>query len=67
MVYKYKKPEKVSFQEFTKEFIPAFDQADEVAKQKALTLNVWAYGICVPGGTPPHPYFVYNGPGCIPS
>jgi hypothetical protein len=48
MEYKYTKPEKISFEQFTEEFIPDFDQVDEAAKQKALTYNVWAYGICHP-------------------
>lgn len=50
MDYKYTKPEKLSFEKFTEEFIPDFDQVDEVSKQKALTYNVWAYGggICHP-------------------
>ena len=55
MEYKYKKPEKMNFQEFTEDFIPAFDQVDEVARQKALSINIWAYGgICNPtNGTSP--------------
>lgn len=69
MEYKYKKPEKMNFQEFTEDFIPAFDQVDEVARQKGLSINIWAYGICNPsnGTSPWGAVYETPNPTCIPT
>ena len=69
MEYKYTKPEKLSFQKFTEYFIPAFDLVDETARQKALSINVWAYGICNPtnGTSPWGATYTTPSPTCIPT
>jgi hypothetical protein len=60
MDYLYKKPEKLSFNDFVADFIPNYEGISQDSHNNFQNIEVWAQTYCIP------PYFPYNPATCWP-